>query len=376
MAAEIFSAATDALGPDGAWYLDMARVLRAKGLWSPDAFAGGYMPPLWPAVIAGLWSVTGESLFTIRIFNLATWVAILPFTYSLARSLIGRTGAWLAVLFFSLHDISHYAKFPQYEILLTFLCVSAVWAWLRGADEGLLWWFVLSGVLWAVAGLMQTRVLPVSLLLLTAVKVGKRSTTWSGPLICVAVAFSLLLPVAYRNWLVHGHFSATAANFGVNLWIGNNPDATGFYMNPPESTTAPISKTTDVYERDRLYAKKATTWIASNPGTFVFRLAPRKLYYLWRLDKPINWALLPFAIAGALGLWRLGHHRRVLALAYPILFVSLLHVVFFGDGRFRFWALPGVHIFAAFTVLRLVAGSSKHALDVESIDALTPHSTD
>ena len=79
---------------------------------------------------------------------------------------------------------------------------------------------------------------------------------------CLIVA-ALLLPWAMRNQAQFGQPVLVSANFGSNLWMGNNPMSQGGYMELPPM---PMH---DEVERDAELKSRALTFIRDNPGQFL-----------------------------------------------------------------------------------------------------------
>jgi hypothetical protein len=85
--------------------------------------------------------------------------------------------------------------------------------------------------------------------------------------------------VAY-NYTIHGQFLLTSTNGGLNLWIGNNPQATGEYVSPlslNEPMVASVANWPEI-ERDQFFYARALEFIQSSPGQ-ALELAGRKLLY-------------------------------------------------------------------------------------------------
>ena len=55
---------------------------------------------------------------------------------------------------------------------------------------------------------------------------------WAGAAAAIAATIA---PWSIRNNAVFGEFVLLSTNGGPNLWMGNNPDSTGFYMPLPSS---------------------------------------------------------------------------------------------------------------------------------------------
>jgi hypothetical protein len=189
-------------------------------------------------------------------------------------------------------------------------------------------------------------------------------------LILVSCACTLA-PWWLHNFRIHQRFIPTDTGLGVNLMIGNGPNATGNY----ESTvlgplvTAPDSRTPS--GSDRL-AAQALSYAWQHPAA-TLSLIPRKVLHLlsmeWRDPALVySWSFLgplqPYTvwflglltalsfplvlIAAAIGLAvRAGTARPVLLPS--LLFVGttvLMHVILFGEARYHLPLVPLLALFA------------------------------
>jgi hypothetical protein len=182
---------------------------------------------------------------------------------------------------------------------------------------------------------------------------------------------------------IHNYFIAKdpvllSAHGGINFWIGNNPEATGYPRFPPGLRAGQAAMLQDSItqaeaaarrplkhaEVSAYWSEKAKTYIAANPGKWLMLLA-RKLRNFWSAfqydDLSIITSLreqgvilpgLSFGIASTLaipgiffGCWLAPRSRWVLAAVLLSMF-ALLPV--FITERYRLVAVPGLLIFAAF----------------------------
>ena len=101
-----------------------------------------------------------------------------------------------------------------------------------------------------------------------------------------------LAPVVVRNVLVAGEWTPASSHGGLNLYIGNNPQATGFYRVPPgirpsiegqqEDTrrvvSAALGRDVSDAEASSYFSTQATTWMRQNPVAAAGLFA-RKMFY-------------------------------------------------------------------------------------------------
>ena len=190
----------------------------------------------------------------------------------------------------------------------------------------------------------------------------------------------VILPWAIRNTLdVHDFTLST--NGGMNLFIGNNPEATGGYSGhfPKELSDPTLSEA----DRDHRAALMAVQFIIHHPGQFLVNGA-KKIAQLLRGESelavmafhpnPTNisthfaekYRSLPLSIpliltlptflvmiTGLFGFITGERDRLFWYVGILLLSVFLVHAVFFGGSRFHFLFMPFAIVFASGAVLTL-----------------------
>jgi hypothetical protein len=193
-----------------------------------------------------------------------------------------------------------------------------------------------------------------------------------------------LTPWTLRNAVRMHTFAPVATNLGLNLWIGNNPDATGAVMDAPvQSFDAQVSGLSDPQkevEFDALARNAAVRYIGQNPLETSAR-APTKIFETYRNDRSFaSWyeppgagylgndtrrrlglvsdtayvVLLALSAAGTWLLIRAGSAAPTIPLAALVLW-SLVTVIFFGDPRYHVPLLPLLAVPAAYAIARAFA---------------------
>ncbi|MCK4413267.1 MAG: tetratricopeptide repeat protein [Candidatus Eisenbacteria sp.] len=210
-----------------------------------------------------------------------------------------------------------------------------------------------------------------------------RPRAWRRPLLLVLLGTLLAIaPATIHNWIYSGRFVAVSANAGINLYIGNGPDANGFYTSPfglrAERDLLGIGEASYQAGRDLSVVESSRFWIArtletihENPGRAT-SLYLRKVYFTlfgfeipqvesFDFEKRYSFLLrIPF-LPNWLLLIALGGFALVFLRRSPVAWVwsagtiltVLLIAVFFATGRFR---LP-LHV-----PLALLAGGGIAAL--------------
>ena len=203
------------------------------------AIAGGHglgeapftQAPFFPLVLGAIYSALGPD--PVR----ALWVQLLPATLTViliawsAHLLFGRRGGWVAGLLAALYKPAIFYT----GVLLPptwATCLASVVTWLAAFAWTGAATTVVSGALGFFAGLLglaQPTALGLALPILASVAVAKPRARLA-PLL-VAFALPLFASLLYNG--AAGAWSPIAVNRGINLYIGNGPEATGAYVRPP-----------------------------------------------------------------------------------------------------------------------------------------------
>jgi len=220
-------------------------------------------------------------------------------------------------------------------------------------------------------------------------------------LICVMaiVALLVVLPWTVRNFIVHGRFVFIESSLGYQLWVGNNPHATGTsrLLPAPEErglcwpeqgifgwrdvqqllwrqkettptvfSTMPLDlreqlRSMSEVEGDALLLGLATDWIREHPARFLV-LSLQRLKYYWWLD-PSNplatmvvyalpwFVLFPLALLGIVLSRR--SWRRLSLLCFLLISVTVPYLVTVVEPRYRMPLEPYIILFAAYAVCRV-----------------------
>lgn len=165
-------------------------------------------------------------------------------------------------------------------------------------------------------------------------------------LVLMAGLAAALAPWTVRNFWVTGHFVPTSLWMGPSLYDGLNPKADGSsHMEFVERDG--VYKAMSEYDADRHYRAAAVDFARNNPGRAVW-LSAVKLWRFWKpwpsadqFGHPLAAAVLTLTwvltmLPAALGVWlsrdRLAAWSVPLA---PIVYFSLVHLVFVGSLRYR-----------------------------------------
>jgi 4-amino-4-deoxy-L-arabinose transferase-like glycosyltransferase len=370
---------------DFAWYDKVARNLATGiGYALSEGKPTAYRPPAYPLFLAGIYRLINDSLLAGRLGNALLGAAAVLLTYELARrNFSHREAVWGAALVAFTPSLILYSGLHASEnlaiaaILATMLCVQI------GVDQNHRGWLIVSGLLLGVASLTRG-----SLLLLPfawLVWLIFRGATFRRQLtIMVWLAVGLvipLLPWITRNAVTFGYFIPLSTNDGINLLISFNPLSEGHFI--PGDQIPGLSnlreQNLDEYSYSQATRNMAIEFIRNEPLRSL-ELAPLKVFHLYRDDvSGVRWSNsnpnkpIPARVILLLIMLAQGYYVLLMLLAFaalysyrklprnggwifiltPILYLTLVHMVFFGGDRFHLPLLPFFAIFSGFQAKKL-----------------------
>jgi 4-amino-4-deoxy-L-arabinose transferase-like glycosyltransferase len=246
-----------------------------------DTGPTAWMTPVYPLILAGIFRLFGTYTFSAflaaaMINILATTLASIPI-YAAGRR-IGGAGtaagaAWLWAVFPNAIEIPSTSLWDA--SIAALLAATILWATLALAESkgAALRPWIGYGLLWGSA-LMTTATLGGVLPFLfgwMAYRRHRLALRWLGrPVLAMAVAALCCLPWAARNYEVFHAFIPLRSILGLQLWVGNNPDAQEIWLGTqhPIHDGAERQKYVDLgevrYMKDA--EQKAIRYMTTHPG--------------------------------------------------------------------------------------------------------------
>lgn len=354
-----------------------------------------FRPPGYPYFLAATYRFGGGSYAAPRVVQHVLGVLGVALAWWLGARLGGRlAGALYAALMGSYWILLYFEGElldPALNVFLLVAMVAAGLLWLERRRAG---WIFLAGLLLGLAAVVRPNVLaffPAGLAWLGWVL--KRRGDWlraaglwtAGLVLAVA-------PAAARNRVVAQDRVLISSNAGVNFYIGNNPDATGYCM-AELPAWGPYRTCFDYPRICREVARQAgrplkdseisgfffaegTRWARAHPGRFGELLA-KKAVLFWgrpevahntvesqgrRTSRILRWLpgdfplFLCLGFLGAASLGRNGSRSARHMAVFMGLFVAAYFLSvwpFFAAARYRVPLLPFILFFAAAGVRRL-----------------------
>lgn len=303
-------------------YLARARNLLEHGRY--EAFAGqpdATFPPGYPLALAAAMRLAPAShdILAARLLSCGLAVAAILLAGLLIRNLAGDTSAFVATAALALYPrhvlassvlLSEHLFLPLLLLLMLLLTV-------RAQGRRMLWVAVLAGT---VTGLLAlTRPIGYLLGLLWTFRILTKQTRWrqlAGELaLLLATQHLVMLPWAIRNQLSFNTFSFLSSAGGIDLFIGNNPEATGEWMvwRPILEALEPAARQPDLdcFAVDRLARRAAWRWMRDNPQAAAKLYLTKVFTILHREDY-----LVVFSISG-INLWPPPGGASALPLGHP-----------------------------------------------------------
>jgi hypothetical protein len=348
-------------------------VLRGRGL--------GEMPftqaPFYPLILAVTYLFTGQEWLRGLWGNLLPSAAAVFFAADAARRWRGPAAAWGAGILFALYKPAIFYTGvllpPSWVLLLSALCLwySVRVALAAGAPDTRL--LVGAGLSAGLVCMAQPAsvfgVLPLVVHLWRKGRPGGGASPGRSVLIYLLVAAVLPLFTLLYNGLGGKSWSVVAVNAGINLYIGNGPEANGGYVRPPAmredrdllgigaARTLTDNPTLGFAAANRFWTERALSYALSHPAGTT-RLFLRKLHMFFgqyevpqvesltferRYARLLRLPLPGMAFLGALGLFGLLVRRRdalARGLGWSVLASAVGICAFFVTARFRVPVVP------------------------------------
>ncbi|MDQ2868070.1 MAG: tetratricopeptide repeat protein [Verrucomicrobiota bacterium] len=371
------------------FYDDWARrILAGQG----NGHLAFYGLPGYAYLLAAIYRVFGFSPFLPAMFqsllDAGTAVLIYKISVHLFRSFDVRlrqtTGILAAAGWAFFVPAETYAVILMPTALAVFVFWFLIWQLVRQATAPRFLWSLLAGLLTGVTATVVATMLFLVPLLAGAIllkPLAERASAWRNRL-AVLCALVLGLCAGTAPCWTYNAFVARdpvflSAHSGINLWIGNNPEATGYPKFPPglhASQSAMLQDSIDVAEAaaghplkrgevSQFWSSKAHTFVRENFIAWL-KLLGVKVRNFWSAfqyddlsivttlrDQHVTLPGIYFGFASALAIpglilsWLYAPASRWVAVGILLQMASLLSV--FVTERYRLAAAPGLLIFAA-----------------------------
>jgi hypothetical protein len=323
-------------------------------------------------ILAPVFSIFGEDLFAARVVNALLGGLAIVLCHALASEAgAGKTGRLLAAALWAVYlPSSVYAVYLAKENLMIPMILGVMWCALRLLNSPSYQTAAGCGLLLGLLALTGNAALSLVAAVMLALTLTNR-----GPLAKVLLSLIVILcamlvasPWMIRNARVLGA-PVLNTNGGFNLYLGNNPAATGMFVSiadtPRGETWEALRQKGEMHASETLKTE-AIAWIKEHPSEFVF-LAFRKAAYFWappfhagkgessRAEAAVRfvWGIqFVLLIAGAIATLFIANLRsyRMSVLWLAIAGYTAVHMLFYVIFRYREPIMPLLCVMAGLTL--------------------------
>lgn len=366
-----------ALFVDISSYDSYASILMQKGYFAISA----YHPPLYPSFLAFIYSIFTHSFIAVYMVQAVMGTAGTLLIYLIARHVFDyKTGIISAGCSLLYWPLTLYSGILLSETVFIFLLLLGVYNFLKGIETNKPGYFIACGVFMALSTLTRSINL-LLLIILPAVYAAAefkkyRARVLKNSFLYMLTFLIIMTPWMVRNFLLYQKIIPVDTLGGVNLYIGNNPRANGFFMDISTDPLNNIGK--NDYENDQILKRAAIHYIFSHPvrsaaltvwrGTlFVFfdlfefdwvlskYMSANRIFSLPLLEIFFRISNILYVAMAAYSLPRLLRNRKGIILAGFILYYFCLTSLFYVQARYRLPVMPFLSIPCAFTVEKIKA---------------------
>ena len=348
-----------------------------------------YQAPLYPYFLGLLFSVFGEDLFAVRVFQLFVGATSCGLLTLAGWQFFSRNAGIAAGLMLAFYAPAAYADLMLQKSVLDifFVCLSLWLLSLIATRAASVRACLGLGLALGTMTLSRENAMVFPLVLVPWLLLRRdldRRKRWHFAAVFMCGISLVLFPVAVRNWTVGGEFHLTTSQFGHNFYIGNNPAADGTYaplivgrgdpriegQDAIDLAQSALGKTLTPAEVSGFYTERALRYIKEDPVDWL-ALMLRKVVLVFTSIEMVDtedqythaessWllyvtgmmfhfgVLAPLAALGAIITWPRRETLLPLYLLFAIYTATL--VVFYVFARYRLPLVPFLVLFAAAAV--------------------------
>lgn len=360
--------------------MQRAAISFARDGYIGDIFVGSpgksaHVAPLYPALLGCLYYIFGWDTISGRIaqglaVTIATVITISLLPLIAEKVRLPAISGCVAGIFMALFPLNLWTEtsgeweqpFGALALLLL------LWAFCNLHDEK---WsrrrtVLLTGFLLGTTAYLSPSLLPAPAIMFIAEWItqrGRRIQVFRAGLVMAMVTLTMITPWMIRNYYALGGFVPMRSNFGLELAIGNNPQANGktfiSYADDPDSPAYNMHPNSSPKERARVaqlgelaYMKEkqraAIQWVKENPRKSAeLTLTRFRLFWFpptdaWPRSSP--YSLYKSLFFCLIGMWMFGELFELLLFRHPtrwLLFAavvgpSLIYMITHSDPRYRY----------------------------------------
>ncbi|MFH0931430.1 MAG: tetratricopeptide repeat protein [Candidatus Zixiibacteriota bacterium] len=381
---------------DALYNLDWAKEIISGKLWAKAPF---FRAPLYPFFLSLLIKVFGNDLFVLRIIQIFIGSLSCVLVYLLARRSFNSKVAILSAIFACFYAplIFFDAEFLD-SFFIVFLDLLLIYLLIFTQEKPSSSRFFFSGIILGLSAIARPNILLFAILIPVWVffyfrKNSNLKKIFSFILFFILGLFLIVLPVILVNYVAGKDFVLIAWQGGINFYLGNNINASGYkavasgirttwygiYYDSINLAERISGRRLKFPETSDFWFKQGFHFILTQPF-FALKLYLRKIalfgggyeisenpniYFFWshpqNILKPLLWKkiisfpsgiLLPLAW---LGIFLAFREWKRLSLILGFLFTYMFSVIlFFVNTRFRMPVIPFLLIFSAFAIFKII----------------------
>jgi 4-amino-4-deoxy-L-arabinose transferase-like glycosyltransferase len=367
----IFTAHYEVEG-DAVWYNAQAiNLASGNGVITNRGQPTAFWPAGYSFLLAPFYRLFGPDVHIGEILNVLFQAGLLLVTYLTARRLFNDRVARKSTLILALMPSQiFYSLLLMADIPFTF--IFSIVLYLVSSKSSYRNTLII-GILFGVAMFLRPILLffPILIGIYLYQRDRNMRTVLTHLAIILVVGEAILLPWQIRNYRIFGDFVLVSNNGGYNLWMGNNPLATGGsieeYSYVSKDTLASMKRELNELELDRYSTSRAIAFMKTYPVKTITLWAKKFVHLFYKDSKCITYgfrwnfeqlpptilmtmvaitegyyyslglafllALLPFIRREKISL-------RFLLLSGTIVYFIIIYMPFISDGRFHLPLLP------------------------------------
>lgn len=365
-------------------------------------YNSAYQAPGYTYFLAIIYQFFGHSLINVYIVQSILGTISTLLIYLIAENIfdrrVAKVSAALSLLYWPL---TQYSGILLSETLFVFLLLSGILAFLKALDVGKAKYFAFAALFLSLSALVRS----ISLLFIVfipllyviyrykhkikilkllynfsdmPIKTKDLSVVFCNIAVFILVFMTVLSPWVGRNYIKYNEFIPVDTLGGLNLYIGNNPRANGFFVSLQDDPQYNVEGEND-YETDSRLKKLAINYIIEHPVRFLVLTVVRMGIFLFADFCSYDWVLTQYMSNNVLfsycpGIWTVfmaiccllffllsiwgmksfvRSFKGTIMLVF-ILYFFLLTSIFYISNRYRLPIMPFMSISAAFGFERLV----------------------
>lgn len=377
---------------DTVQYDQLATQISKGFFFSPEAV---FLNPLYPFFVGFWYFIFGHNPMAICVVQVVLDTINCILVFYITLRLFDRTAAVLAAIVYACYGLVIFytgmllAPILAIHLMLMFICV-LLW---QKSRQGIGRFFA-AGIVFGLLVLLRANLIlillfmPVWFLLYLPQHIRRRRAKQAGACFAAGVIIVLLCG-SIRNYVIDKRLSPFSVHGGLNLYIGNNPKAPGYYSNVMGVANSPIQQITTsiriasekkgrpltAAEASRYWRNQAVSFFTESPLDALGLQIKKTILFLSQKEISLNidyaksrrlvpimnlpffsfGCVAPLAILGVVLLFRRrSNFSADIALVLGIMGCTMVSVViFFISDRYRLPVVPFLTIFASFGMVRL-----------------------